>query len=154
MELSEEHKIIEYLNERGFANSVIGSVKLPTCSEIGDPYATRNVSVTVASVMAEYIKSRAQPTEQIDQVGVDVDQEIEQILFGEMVEPETWERIKSRVKQLIQKSHPESKGVEEAINEINETIDALDAVFKLGYNAYTAESVKEALKGIKTMLEG
>jgi hypothetical protein len=61
---SEEQKIIEYLTDKCFTNSVIGSLQLPTSSAIGDPYAMRNFSVTVASVMAEYIKTRTQPQQE------------------------------------------------------------------------------------------
>lgn len=60
---SEEQKIIEYLTDKGFTNSVIGRIQLPTSSEVGDPYAMRNVGVTVASVMAQYIKTRTQSKE-------------------------------------------------------------------------------------------
>jgi hypothetical protein len=55
--VSEEKKIIEYLKDKGFTNSVIGSVQIPAYSKIGDPYAMRNVSVTVAYAMAEYFNN-------------------------------------------------------------------------------------------------
>ena len=58
--MREEQKIIEYLKDRGFNNSVIGSTRVPAYSKIGDPYAMRNVSVTVASAMAEYITQRSE----------------------------------------------------------------------------------------------
>jgi len=58
--MSEEKKIIEYLKDKGFTNSVIGIAQIPAYSKIGDPYAMRNVSVTVASAMAEYITQRSE----------------------------------------------------------------------------------------------
>ena len=58
--MSEESKIIKYLESQGYENSVIGTVLTPSHSVTNDPYHMNVGKVTVASCMAQYIDSTRQ----------------------------------------------------------------------------------------------
>ena len=152
--MSEESKIIKYLESQGYENSVIGTVSTPSHSVTNDPYHMSVGKVTVASCMAQYIDSTRQSP---DVEGIYKITDLKRMGFTEIKDLLESQRDVIRIcnKRLTEYKNksPESKKIEEVLSRLELTIYGLSQAM-VNTGSVSASSVLDTLTKIKSTLEG